>query len=498
MDTPSSARRQALRRADEGNNIRISNDIPLERFYDISKRLISRFQEAFDQRRLDEAYVYGIRLASLCVDAIPKHSSYSQKRFSRQRKENGQKCDRILKLLEIVRQRMDAEEILKHQAAEEERKRKEIVDEEERKRKQQQQLEEKRLKEQEQQKQQQQQPQVDVKQSALAKLSAMQNQISAPPTKQKKSTKMEKPKTVEPVDSKKEVQRVQPSVPTKSKPQNSGKSVAAKTKTVNKAGQKLKPIVQKHDEEKKNLNVKTAELDPAQKPESCEESSSDVVPTTKTPRRQQEEKIIDMLQAAIDAQEKRLKEVEHVSIPKLLKRAKKEHTTAKSCKDPNERSLHRKAALHCVGKKRQLERQVETTKAAIFHMETQMFLLENAMEDRQITKAMDDANQAMHSLQESVGVSDLANLSTLLAEPLQTIAVGGEEESEQELLEELEEWLDMPKSKTKESTASKEAQFDDDVSILSLPQVPKTDSAARASSVKEKEKPGRKLLKAIF
>jgi hypothetical protein len=475
MNTPSSARRQALRQADEGNSIRISNDVPLERFYDISKRLLSRFQEAFDQRHLDEAYVYGVRFASLCVDAIPKHASYQNSRFARQRKDVGQKCDQVLKLLDIVRQRMDAEEILQEQAVEDERKKDR-----------QQQLEEARLKKQEKQQQQQ----VDVKKSALAKLSAMQNQIRITP-KKKEPTK---------VEDRQEVHGTQPSLPVEInlQDQKSGQAATTKDKTVNKASQQGRPLAKKKDK-KGTLSVQTVNT-ATQKSTRSEDSSSDATTVTatptKTPRRQQEERTIDLLQESIEAQEKRLHEIGQVFIPKLLKKAKKEHTTAKSCTNPSERTLHHKAALHCVAKKRQLERQQETIKAAIFHMETQTFLLENAMEDRQITNAMEEANQAMHTLQESVGVPDLANLSTLLVPITPEL---DEEATEQELLEELEEWLNVSTStgKTQETGTSSDEHYDDDVSILSLPQVPKQQTKTPVSA-KGKEKPVRKLLKAIF
>jgi hypothetical protein len=478
MNTPSSDRRQALRRADEGNSIRISNDVPLERFYDISKRLLSRFQEAFDQRHLDEAYVYGVRFASLCVDAIPKHASYQHSRFARQRKDVGQKCDQVLKLLDIVRQRMDAEEILNEQAAEDERKKNR-----------QQQLEEARLKEQEQEKEQQQQ-EVDVKKSALAKLSAMQSQIRITP-KKKEPTKIEK---------RQQVHGTQPSLPVEInlQDQKSGQAATTKDKTVNKARQQGRPLAKKRDKNN-NLSVQTVNT-ATQKSTRNEDSSSDATTVTatptKTPRRQQEERTIDLLQESIEAQENRLQEIEQVFIPKLLQKAKKEHTTAKSCKNPSERTLHRKAALHCVAKKRKLEKQLETIKAAIFHMETQTFLLENAMEDRQITKAMEEANQAMHSLEESVGVPDLANLSTLLAPTTPEL---GEEATEQELLEELEEWLDVSTStgKTQETGTLSDEHYDDDVSILSLPQVPKQHSNTPVSA-KGKEKRVRKLVKAVL
>eukprot|EP00980_Cylindrotheca_fusiformis_P003727 scaffold825_cov147-Cylindrotheca_fusiformis.AAC.2 len=641
METPSSARRQALRRADEGNSIRISNEVPLERYYDISKRLLFQFQDAFDHRRLDEAYVYGVRFASLCVDAIPKHASHSQKRFMRQQKETRQKCDRVLQLLDIVRQRMDAEEILHQRAAEEERKRQALEEQKLKQLQQQEQQEaeeaERRLEEERQREKlvlAQEEQQGDVKNSALAKLSAMQkNLISASPINQESSPKQTKkkasasekeknatskkpkrssrlakntkqevknpvsrgspgkaksPKQVrqssspaavaerkkgnasskkstssEPrgtkekkenshppagkTKSSKQVQQSQPAEAEKetvngtSKKSTSSQPTSTREKTLN-SDPPVKPKSSKRaaakgkvntkskkptssqpasseakgenlengedqmqhtgavEKESDNLNVETDVASP-EEPGTSGVSSSDSPPVVikKSPRRLEEERTIELLQASIDKQEKRVREVEQKLVPQLLQKAKKEHSTAKKCKDSNEKALHHKAALHCVAKKRRLERQVEATKGAIFQMETQMFLLENAMEDRQVTDAMNEATEAMQSLQDSVGISDLDHLSELLATPQATATQIGDDESEQELMEELEEWLDgsTSKGKSMETNATSKEEFGDDVSILSLPQVPKPDKKA-VPRRKKKEKQDRKLLKAVL
>ena len=58
-----SARRQQLRDADANNSTipTVSNFFPLERYYEASDKVLQTFETAFEARRLDEAYVYGMR-----------------------------------------------------------------------------------------------------------------------------------------------------------------------------------------------------------------------------------------------------------------------------------------------------------------------------------------------------------------------------------------------------------------------------------------------------
>ena len=91
---PSYARRQALRKADIGNGVKISNGTSIDRYYEISKQLLDRFLHALDQKQLDSAYVYGIRFSTLCLEEIPKHKDYSTSRngkLARKRKEMSEK-----------------------------------------------------------------------------------------------------------------------------------------------------------------------------------------------------------------------------------------------------------------------------------------------------------------------------------------------------------------------------------------------------------------------
>ena len=104
---------------------------------------------------------------------------------------------------------------------------------------------------------------------------------------------------------------------------------------------------------------------------------------------------------------------------------------------------------------------VDTTKAAVFNMETQMFMLESAMEDRHVKKALDEAASAIAGFQQNIGdpnavVVDLKNMSASLPE----LEVG--DSTDEELMEELEQWL-SPEDRRKAQ------QHDDNISLLSVP-----------------------------
>lgn len=197
---------------------------------------------------------------------------------------------------------------------------------------------------------------------------------------------------------------------------------------------------------------------------SSSSSSTPIVPSPDvarnerlTPRTEKEHRTIDMLVKTIAAQEHRVEQMENVQIPKLVRLAK-EHL--------QQGEAGRATALKCMARKRTLEREVDTVKAAIFRMETQMFMLENAIEDRQAYKTLEEASNVMKSLQQSIGgrdaeTVDLTDLSSLLP----TSVDMEPEETEGELLEELEELMSpRPKKQTSER----------DISILSMPKIPST------------------------
>ena len=125
---PSRGRRRALREADgtpvdatKASNAMmvISEKIPVETYYDASDKLLDAFNQAFDDRKLDDAYVLGIRFATFSIDILPAHSAYqSQKAL---RLANVQNIRNVLDKVEQVASRMDDEEMAmaKKQLAEE-------------------------------------------------------------------------------------------------------------------------------------------------------------------------------------------------------------------------------------------------------------------------------------------------------------------------------------------------------------------------------------------
>lgn len=96
-----------------------------------------------------------------------------------------------------------------------------------------------------------------------------------------------------------------------------------------------------------------------------------------------------------------------------------------------------------------------------------MFMLESAFEDRHVKKALDEAQAAIAGYQQSIGdpnaiMVDLTNMSA----PLPELEVG--DDTDEELMEELEEWL-SPEEKKKSRQGMNDVVDDADVSLLSMP-----------------------------
>jgi hypothetical protein len=103
-------------------------------------------------------------------------------------------------------------------------------------------------------------------------------------------------------------------------------------------------------------------------------------------------------------------------------------------------------------------------------METQKFMLENAMEDRHVQKALNEASNAMKRLQQSIGGSSAAQAIDLndLTASLPMAMDLDQEETDGELLMELEQWM-SPGAPTQDGQTS---MNEDDISILSMPVIP--------------------------
>ena len=191
-----------------------------------------------------------------------------------------------------------------------------------------------------------------------------------------------------------------------------------------------------------------------------------------------------MLERTIEKQEARLEDIEEKQIPLLLKEAKL-----------NLQQGNRKAALQCLARKKKLDAMQDVIKAAIFHMETQVFMLENALEDRQIQDALKSASEAMQGIQATVGV-DAAELQNILEGSINPVAQASAVEidfDEEELALELEQWATPQKKPASETPLD-----DDEISILSLPKVSPAKPLLTKNSSSSKEKPRRNLLRAVL
>ncbi len=113
--SPSFARRKALREADEANQTRLVHSYPLGKYFVIAKRLLDYFQQSFEQLKLDEAYVYGMRFAQLGLTTLPKHRDWTI--VDEVAKENLRiQVTEVLSRLETIKRRMDEEEVAKTRA----------------------------------------------------------------------------------------------------------------------------------------------------------------------------------------------------------------------------------------------------------------------------------------------------------------------------------------------------------------------------------------------
>jgi len=615
-DSPSAERRKALKEADAANQLRVLGSCPLSKYINIADRLLDHFQDAVDGRRLDEAYVFGLRFANLCISSLPQHPEWRHDTSNKGPKRVTSQVGDVLCMMDVLKQRMDAEELITIKAEmiakeEEEERKKEEEDRRkhqldgarQREQKIREALAEERaqfLAEQRSQRQEEikQQKTIvkkkekitkkkDVEKSAMAKLQAMQAQMSSMEehaelgedtvTASKKNTKQSKiiktkakedsaPKTwfgggkkksnLKPKEEKATLLLpclTQPSkmkdhtttlfaasigekkvIMSKNAPESTvqqderDKSLERKPSLRN--NEKKAKIVtsaenQENEIESENNEVKTLitasadnreikinssfntaltrsatkskkkdadstssikskkstpisfikskivsakpsisitpspMLSPSTKTSgngSTNSITATIIAAQQTPRSRNEKSTIDKLRRAISVQEDRLEEIEGRQIPSLL------HAAKTFLREDNKQE-----ALKCLAHKKRLERQVDTTKAAVFNMETQMFMLESAFEDRYVKKALDEAAAAIAGFQQNIGdpkaaIVDLTDMSASLPE----LDIG--DSTDEELMEELEEWL-SPEDKKKSQENKDLYANDDDISLLSMP-----------------------------
>ena len=400
----------------------------ISEYFAMTQRLHTAFGVSIEKRQIDAAYVYGLRLASLAVELLPNHPEWKQSSCAKQKRRLANQVDQTLRQMEVLKQRMDAEELMRrqkqHQEEERQRQAEEQRHREEEERRQKQEAAQKRLKEERKRlladhKKEQEalelkkmtEKQQSIEQSAMAKLQALRHKLPVPPAK-------------------------------------SDSAVSTPS---------LLPT---------SVDTKEIQTPP-----------SSTIKRQLTPRSSKEQATIDMLYQAMKNQEKRIQQIETKQIPQLLALAKEHLKKFRSEEDTLANKIneaksnpHRRAALQCLARKKKLECQAETAKAAIFQMETQIFYLENAMEDRLVQQTLAEASQAMADLRKTVGVDtpveDFAqDLATSLA--IDTPMTVVDPEDEEDLLEELQEL--MSSGETQKSNTKTTSVSDEEASVLSLP-----------------------------
>ena len=617
--SPSYARRQALRQADAATlkSLNVLDTNPLTKYTCLANRLLDAFQCAVDDRNLDEAYVFGLRFSTFSLQVLPKHIEWNKN--LKEKRRNQQQVDKVLSMMEILKQRMDVEEMVlrqqqqqklakeKEEAKKREEQQRQLQEQKHKQLEMERQQERIRRKEEleEQHKQQKQKPElkmetlkekndtrVSVEKSAMTKLLAMEKKISEPKipcntTSENQSVEEKKEQeqenettttttTIVPSDAKQKTSR-----PLSMRKIGRSKKVEIEGDTTNKA----KKSHLRKQQESRQTKPKIKQLTPSSSVPSSQSQHAEVAKTygaspnkfvsqTKTSAtaiknlshsqanishvpdkniskgepvigptanqsigsvnqplrlraepRSEEEKVIIRLQAAIESQEKRLDDIDNVHIPALLEKAKAYLALDKEAEGSSNNgkaksdgtvtvSSNRKAALTCMAHKKRLEKESDTIKAAIFNMETQQFMLENILEDRHVKKAMDDAAKAMEALHQAVGgdpslvATDTADMSPSIT-PSPSVHV--EDLDDEDLMAELEEWLAPEHSKKPRASTSstrrqsseqlevliKEAeaqqQDDDEISILTLPSIPKSPLESRVPTKKSKN-----LVPAVF
>ncbi|KAI2512567.1 Snf7 [Fragilaria crotonensis] len=168
-----------------------------------------------------------------------------------------------------------------------------------------------------------------------------------------------------------------------------------------------------------------------------------------SPMTKEEEQTLELLRGTIAKQESRLTALEEDNeIPLLLKEAKSKLASG-----------DQKGAMRCMARKKRLERRIDTLKGAIFSMETQILLLESAVENRHVSMAMQAATEAMQSLNADIGDVNMEEMN-LAMEDFASDVANDVMFDDDELLSELQ--------------GSSDIDGADQHSLLSLPAVPTT------------------------
>merc|ERR1712086_1232011 len=113
VNSPSFGHRRVLKEMDDanGNRLNVIDGYPLSQYMEIGEEYHKRFENAFHNSNLDEAYIYGIRYTELVILDLPNHHEWNKrKNTTEQRKKMRSQASKILSRLNIIKRRMDVEE----------------------------------------------------------------------------------------------------------------------------------------------------------------------------------------------------------------------------------------------------------------------------------------------------------------------------------------------------------------------------------------------------
>jgi hypothetical protein len=112
---PSDERRKAL--ADNITLPAVSNFFPIARYYDAADVLYESIQcTKDDMTRLDLCYVYGKRYCRFVIESIPTHNYYGLSGQRNEQMKHTKQVAVVLDIMDVVADRMDAEEISRQRA----------------------------------------------------------------------------------------------------------------------------------------------------------------------------------------------------------------------------------------------------------------------------------------------------------------------------------------------------------------------------------------------
>jgi hypothetical protein len=101
----------------------VSNFFPIEGYYTAAQKVFDSFQDAFEHRQIDNAFVYGKRYCLFVVDAIPQHNYFNATKIKKMQNQHHRQVDLVIDQLDVVATWMDESEMERQTREREEAKR---------------------------------------------------------------------------------------------------------------------------------------------------------------------------------------------------------------------------------------------------------------------------------------------------------------------------------------------------------------------------------------